>query len=84
MVVRTTIPTLSPMQDEVFSHSFGKTNDVRRQSEKKGRNMALKPRFDHVGITVGDLEAVTSFFLKLGFEPDGGSQIVEGDFVSPD
>lgn len=44
--------------------------------------MALVQRFDHVGITVNDLEAVTSFFVTLGLEPDGKSQIVEGDFVS--
>ena len=44
--------------------------------------MPLRPRFDHVGITVADLEAVTAFFVTLGLEPEGESQIVEGDFVS--
>jgi catechol 2,3-dioxygenase-like lactoylglutathione lyase family enzyme len=39
-------------------------------------------RFDHVGITVDDLEAVKAFFVALGLEPDGESQIVEGEFVS--
>jgi catechol 2,3-dioxygenase-like lactoylglutathione lyase family enzyme len=38
-------------------------------------------RFDHVGVTVDDLEAVTAFFLKLGLEQEGQPQIVEGDWV---
>ncbi len=33
------------------------------------------------GITVDDLEAVTSFFVELGLEPAGGSQVVEGEFL---
>ena len=37
-------------------------------------------RFDHIGITVADLEAVTEFFVKLGLEIDGRT-FVEGDFV---
>lgn len=37
-------------------------------------------RFDHVSITVADLEAVTSFFVGLGLEVDGRT-LVEGDFV---
>jgi catechol 2,3-dioxygenase-like lactoylglutathione lyase family enzyme len=43
--------------------------------------MAGIQRFDHVGITVEDLDAATAFFVALGLEPDG-EQIVEGDFVS--
>jgi catechol 2,3-dioxygenase-like lactoylglutathione lyase family enzyme len=43
--------------------------------------MSLVQRFDHVGVTVDDLEAVTSFFLKLGLEQEGESRIVEGDWV---
>jgi catechol 2,3-dioxygenase-like lactoylglutathione lyase family enzyme len=37
-------------------------------------------RFDHVGITVADLDAVTAFFVGLGFEVEGSGSI-EGDFV---
>src|SRR2546423_15489344 len=37
-------------------------------------------RFDHVGITVGDLDAVTAFFVGLGFEVEG-RMFMEGDFV---
>lgn len=42
--------------------------------------MSPVQRFDHVGITVDDLEAVTAFFLALGLEREG-SAIVEGDWV---
>ena len=37
-------------------------------------------RFEHVGVVVDDLEAVTAFFVSLGFEREGGT-LVEGDVV---
>ena len=37
-------------------------------------------RFDHVGITVADLDSVTAFFVGLGFEVEGTGS-VEGEFV---
>ena len=37
-------------------------------------------RFDHVGITVADLDAATAFFVGLGLEVDGRT-FVEGEFV---
>jgi catechol 2,3-dioxygenase-like lactoylglutathione lyase family enzyme len=37
-------------------------------------------RFDHVGITVGNLDAVTAFFVGLGFEVEG-RMFMEGEFV---
>jgi catechol 2,3-dioxygenase-like lactoylglutathione lyase family enzyme len=37
-------------------------------------------RFDHVGITVSDLEAVTAFFVGLGMEA-GAPMAVEGEFL---
>jgi len=37
-------------------------------------------RFDHVGITVADLDTVTEFFVGLGLEVDGRT-FVEGEFV---
>jgi catechol 2,3-dioxygenase-like lactoylglutathione lyase family enzyme len=43
--------------------------------------MAHIRRFDHVGITVADLEAVTSFFVGLGLEVEGGPMVVEGEFL---
>jgi catechol 2,3-dioxygenase-like lactoylglutathione lyase family enzyme len=37
-------------------------------------------RFDHVGITVADLDAVTAFFVRLGLEVEG-RMFMEGEFV---
>ncbi len=37
-------------------------------------------RFDHVGITVADLDTATAFFVGLGLEVEGRA-FVEGEFV---
>jgi catechol 2,3-dioxygenase-like lactoylglutathione lyase family enzyme len=37
-------------------------------------------RFDHVGITVADLDAATAFFIGLGLEVEGRT-FVEGVFI---
>jgi catechol 2,3-dioxygenase-like lactoylglutathione lyase family enzyme len=37
-------------------------------------------QFDHVGITVGDLDSVTAFFVGLGLEVEGRT-FVEGEFL---
>jgi catechol 2,3-dioxygenase-like lactoylglutathione lyase family enzyme len=37
-------------------------------------------RFDHVGITVADLEAATAFFVGLGLQVEG-RMFMEGEFV---
>jgi catechol 2,3-dioxygenase-like lactoylglutathione lyase family enzyme len=37
-------------------------------------------RFDHVGITVADLDTVTAFFVGLGCEVEG-RMFMEGEFV---
>src|SRR3954451_22704509 len=42
--------------------------------------MAQVRRFDHIGITVADLDAVTAFFVGLGLEVEGRT-FVEGDFL---
>src|SRR5919201_4950435 len=42
--------------------------------------MAHVRRFDHVGITVTDLDAATQFFVSLGLEVEG-STFVEGEFI---
>lgn len=42
--------------------------------------MAPLPRFDHLGVTVADLETATAFFVGLGFEVEGRT-FVEGDFI---
>jgi catechol 2,3-dioxygenase-like lactoylglutathione lyase family enzyme len=42
--------------------------------------MAGIQRFDHVGITVADLDAASAFFVGLGLEVEGRMQM-EGEFV---
>jgi catechol 2,3-dioxygenase-like lactoylglutathione lyase family enzyme len=42
--------------------------------------MSLVRRFDHVGITVADLDRATAFFVRLGLEVEGTGS-VEGEFV---
>ena len=42
--------------------------------------MAQTPRFDHLGITVADLDLVAEFFVALGLEV-GGRMFVEGEFI---
>ena len=41
--------------------------------------MSHRPRFDHVGLTVADLDAVTTFFVGLGLEVEN-RMFVEGEF----
>jgi len=43
-------------------------------------HMTHVQRFDHVGITVADLDAATAFFVVLGLEVEGTGS-VEGEFV---
>jgi catechol 2,3-dioxygenase-like lactoylglutathione lyase family enzyme len=42
--------------------------------------MAHVKQFDHIGITVADLDLVTAFFADLGLEVEGRT-FVEGDFI---
>jgi len=42
--------------------------------------MSLVRRFDHIGITVSDLDQATAFFVGLGLEVEG-TGTVEGEFV---
>lgn len=42
--------------------------------------MAGIMRFDHIGVTVQDLDTVTAFFVGLGLEIEGRT-FVEGDFI---
>ncbi|RLV48338.1 VOC family protein [Nocardioides mangrovicus] len=42
--------------------------------------MARPPRFDHVGITVADLDTAVDFFVGLGLEVEGRT-FVEGEFL---
>src|SRR3954447_11967132 len=45
-----------------------------------GRPMPHIRRFDHVGITVADLDTATAFFVGLGLEVEG-RMLMEGAFV---
>ena len=42
--------------------------------------MAQVKQFDHVGITVADLDTATAFFVDLGLEVEGRT-FVEGEFI---
>src|ERR1700730_10402700 len=53
---------------------------VRRGHEHGGNDMSHLRRFDHVGITVADLDAATQFFVALGLEIEGRT-FVEGEFI---
>jgi len=43
--------------------------------------VSLALRFDHVGITVADLDLVTSFFVTLGLDVEDTRSVVEGEFL---
>jgi len=43
--------------------------------------MSHARHFDHVGITVADLETVTAFFVGLGLQVEGTRMFVEGEFL---
>src|SRR5687767_11193710 len=43
--------------------------------------MSHARRFDHVGITVADLDKVTAFFVGLGLEVESTRMFVEGEFL---
>ena len=38
-------------------------------------------RFDHIGITVANLDTATAFFVGLGLEVEGTRMFVEGEFL---
>lgn len=42
--------------------------------------MTSLPRFDHVGVTVADLDAAIEFFVALGLQVEGRT-FVEGEFL---
>ena len=43
--------------------------------------MSYVRRFDHVGITVADLDTAIAFFVGLGLEVEGTRMFVEGEFL---
>jgi catechol 2,3-dioxygenase-like lactoylglutathione lyase family enzyme len=50
---------------------------IRQQEDE---SMSYVRRFDHVGVTVADLDVVTAFFVALGLEVEGRT-FVEGEFL---
>src|SRR5436309_16064237 len=52
----------------------------RHQEIRRTYLMSHIRRFDHVGITVEDLDTVTAFFVGLGLEVEG-RMFMEGEFV---
>jgi dihydrofolate reductase/catechol 2,3-dioxygenase-like lactoylglutathione lyase family enzyme len=53
---------------------------MRRGRKHGGDDISHVRRFDHVGITVADLNAATEFFVALGMEIEGRT-FVEGEFI---
>ncbi|ABG92577.1 conserved hypothetical protein [Rhodococcus jostii RHA1] len=66
------IPAPAPSQ-----HRIGKTT---QDNNWRMDPMAHVQRFDHIGITVADLDSATAFFVGLGLEVEGTGS-VEGEFV---
>lgn len=50
------------------------------QPTGKAPDMTSIPRFDHVGITVDDLDAATAFFESIGLQVEGRSS-TQGEFI---
>lgn len=48
--------------------------------DERLHRMSRIRRFDHVGITVADLDVVSTFFVELGFEIEGRT-FLEGEFL---
>jgi catechol 2,3-dioxygenase-like lactoylglutathione lyase family enzyme len=61
----------------VGSVPFGWIDRMNRRMDP----MSHVRRFDHVGITVADLNTVTAFFVGLGLEVEGTRTFVEGEFL---
>ena len=54
--------------------------DARSIRRREDGPMSHVRRFDHVGLTVADLDVVTAFFVALGLEVEGRT-FVEGEFL---
>src|SRR5215469_18681841 len=54
--------------------------DARSMRRREDGPMSHVRRFDHVGLTVADLDVVTAFFVALGLEVEGRT-FVEGEFL---
>ena len=65
----------------VFARLYAYTVGGRAKTWRHGGNdMSHVRRFDHVGITVADLDTALEFFVALGLEIEGRT-FVEGEFI---
>jgi catechol 2,3-dioxygenase-like lactoylglutathione lyase family enzyme len=61
---------------------MGSVPELDREDEHwRMHPMSYIRRFDHVGITVADLDTVTAFFVGLGLEVEGTRMFVQGEFL---
>jgi len=56
------------------------SEDDKIDEHERVHRMSRIRRFDHIGITVADLEAVSAFFVGLGCEVEGRT-FLEGEFL---
>jgi len=61
-------------------HYFLAGDKTAAQDKPEEYTLSLVRRFDHVGITVADLDVVAAFFVGLGLEVEGRT-FVEGEFL---
>jgi catechol 2,3-dioxygenase-like lactoylglutathione lyase family enzyme len=68
--------------DQPVSRTRGRfrPRDDLHDEHSRRTGLAAIQRFDHVGITVADLDSVADFFVGLGFEVEG-RMFVEGEFL---
>jgi catechol 2,3-dioxygenase-like lactoylglutathione lyase family enzyme len=73
---------LKDFADDHVENPVGSSLRVDRQDEHRRMDpMSHVRRFDHVGITVADLNTSTAFFVGLGLEVEGTRMFVEGEFL---
>src|SRR3954447_16471811 len=75
-------PTVEPQYAPDLRYADERTDGNLRLTDEHRRTYAMSPirRFDHVGITVRDLDVVTDFFVGLGFRTEGRT-VLEGGFL---
>src|ERR1700722_8262708 len=71
---------VSRTADRLRSSVKGLDGPGPQPGDRRTYRMSHIRRFDHVGITVADLDAVTAFFVGLGLEVEG-RMLMEGEFV---
>jgi catechol 2,3-dioxygenase-like lactoylglutathione lyase family enzyme len=66
-----------PQREVLRTPTVADARSIRRREDGP---MSHVRRFDHVGLTVADLDVVTAFFVALGLEVEGRT-FVEGEFL---